>query len=139
MMNVWKNTMNPNIFNPPPNAKYIKSIYVDSKVNIGGLIGQKGVVFNAITKASIGMMYIWYNNESRMVEYEVLIEVDCKVVVVGLGVVVKDGAIEVEVEVKVIVVELEVVECEVVVEDECEVVVVGFVVVVEDCVIKLEV
>jgi ribosomal protein S9 len=68
MMNVWKNTMNPNIFNPPPNAKYIKSIYVDSKVNIGGLIGQKGVVFNAITKASIGMMYIWYNNESRMVE-----------------------------------------------------------------------
>ena len=44
-----------------------------------------------------------------------------------------------KVEVKVVVVEWEVVECELVVEDECEVVVVGLVVVVEDGVIEVEV
>ena len=69
------------------------------------------------------------------VECEVVLEVECKVSVVGLVDVVEDGVIEVEVEVEGVVVEWEVVECEVVVEVECEVVVVGLVDVKEDDVI----
>lgn len=65
---MWNNTTNPNEFNPPPNAKYVKSIPIDSVVNVGGLIGHKGNVFNAITKNAYGMMYMWYDNETHMIE-----------------------------------------------------------------------
>lgn len=66
---MWNNKTNPNEFNPPPNAKYVKSISIGSdEVNIGNLIGIKGNVFNAITKNAYGMMYIWYNNDTHMVE-----------------------------------------------------------------------
>ena len=68
--NNWNSKLRPNVYNPPPTAKYVKSIGLDDYVlnNVGSLIGDKGKVFNAITRNSKGMLYIWYNNETNEVE-----------------------------------------------------------------------
>jgi len=35
---------------------------------IGRVIGKEGKVFNAITENTKGVMYIWYNNDSKEIE-----------------------------------------------------------------------
>ena len=64
---MWSNKMTPKMYNPPMSG-YMKSIRVMRGAHIGRVIGKEGKVFNAITENTKGVLYIWYNNDSKEIE-----------------------------------------------------------------------
>lgn len=63
----WSATMMPKIYNPPADG-ICRSVCLDDASHIGLVIGKNGSVFNAITHQTPGVMYIWYNKNTRSIE-----------------------------------------------------------------------
>lgn len=57
----------PGIYNPPTNSHFTQIECSVKPENIGKLIGQKGRVFNAITRCA-RVHYIWINNDKNVIE-----------------------------------------------------------------------
>lgn len=63
----WSARMMPKIYNPPSSG-ICKSIYLDDISHIGLVIGKNGAVFNAITHQTPGILYIWFNKNTKCIE-----------------------------------------------------------------------
>ena len=63
----WKHDLTPTVYIPPPFG-LCKVIYIPKDVHVGKMIGKNGSVFNAITKHTPGIMYMWFNNTNNSIE-----------------------------------------------------------------------
>ena len=66
-IDTWKNDLTPTVYNPPPYG-FCKMVYIPEHVSIGKLIGKNGSVFNAITRDTQGIIYMWFNNKNNTIE-----------------------------------------------------------------------
>ena len=63
----WSNKMMPKIYNPPPQGR-CKTVDISGANKIGLVIGKNGAVFNAITSQTDDVTYIWFDNQTKLVE-----------------------------------------------------------------------
>ena len=63
----WSNKTMPKIYNPPPQGT-CKTVDISGANKIGLVIGKNGAVFNAITSQTQDVTYIWFDNQTKLVE-----------------------------------------------------------------------